>query len=177
MWQSWDLTETVWLQSSHRSVFIMAIRSTVVERDGWSYRLQQRLCSWCWQDGIPCIRRSCLPSAGREWALPLRVCGGEPAGEALHRYFKESKLANKLATYMQQWHIDYFFPSGLVCFTFVFFLLEKKRGKKANRQLSTSENKQKKTTIMQLSNNKSMCLFSWRLQCSTRCPKCHPKQM
>lgn len=55
MWQSWDLTETVWLQSSHRSVFIMAIRSTVVERDGWSYRLQRRLCSWCWQDGIPSV--------------------------------------------------------------------------------------------------------------------------
>lgn len=63
---------------------------------------------------------------------------------------------------MQQWHIDCFFLSGLMRFTF--FPLEKKEGGTNSTQaaLHLCENKQKKTTIMQLSNNKSMCLLSWK---------------
>lgn len=115
----------------------------------------------------------CEVFRGCDW--PLVVIGEQHLSEcsgqswAAKRFTGElSELANKRVAYLQQWYTDYSFPSDLVCFPFV-FLLGKKKGreqKSVQAALHLSKTKQKKTTSMQLSNNKSMCLLSQKLLCS-----------
>lgn len=74
-----------------------------------------------------------------------------------------------------QWeHVVYFSPPSLLWFAFGCFPLTPfwwDGEQKACRQLFTSRTKQKKTTVMQLSNRNSMCLLSWNLPCSARFPR------
>lgn len=139
----------------------MAIRSTVVERDGWGYRWQGHLYSWCWQNGLPGVLGG--------HACPLLVvnehCHSEYVDEnppAKH-FIGISKRVNR------QINLQLTCSSGILTISFplvwgvlhLFFSPGKKKKKRNKKQTGSSPPLRTSRRKPQLSNYQitSLCVY------------------